>query len=500
MLGLGAFELAVEAPRGERIAMWLPVGFLLVLAYWQMAPLLTSSFGASLDLRKLRVYPIPRGKLFAVEVLLRLANCGEMLIVLAGGAAGLFRNPVWGGWEALPRLLAAVLPFVCFNLLLAAGLRSLIERLLARAHVRELLILLLVMLTALPRLLVAAGVRYEAFERAVGPMRAGLWPWSAAARTALGHGFAAAAAALAAWCAAAWWFARWQFERSLRFDAQAAGAQTRTVRPGWAAWSEHLYRLPGIFLRDPLAAIVEKELRSLSRTPRFRTVFVMGFTFGLLVWLPLIMGNAQRRHRAFAENFLVVVSLYAFTLLGQVSYWNAFGFDRDSAQAWFVAPVPLSRVLLGKNLAAALFILLEVAAVTVATFLLRVPLAPARVAEAYLVTPVAALYMLSLGNLSSVHFPRPMNPERVSQGGAANRFQGLLFLLYPFALLPVALAYLARWAFASQPAFSFVLAFAALLGCAIYWISMDSAVAAARARRELILGELARGEGPIATE
>jgi ABC-2 type transport system permease protein len=498
--GVFFFELTSEAPSRAALATWLPAGMLAIFLYWQIAPMVTASFGASLDLRKLLVYPIPRGKLFTVEVLLRLSTCGEMLLVLAGGAAGLVANPASGGWRAVAAVLTAALLFIVFNLLLAAGLRSLIERLLSHKRIREVFVLLLVLATALPRLLVASGVRYETFERAFSPARVGAWPWSAAARLAVGDSAAIPALWLVAWCAAAWVFARWQFARSLRFDAQAARATSATARTGAGAVSERFFRLPRLLLPDPLAAIVEKELRSLSRTPRFRTVFVMGFTFGLLVWLPLIMGRGSARNSGVADNFLVIVSLYAFTLLGQVSYWNSFGFDRTAAQAWFVLPPPLSRALAGKNLAAALFILLEVAAVTGACLLLRVPIAPERVLEAFLVTPVAALYMLALGNLSSVHFPRAMNPERVSQGGAASRFQGLLFLLYPLALLPVLLAYLARWALASAAAFYLVLAFAGALGAAVYWIAMESAVEAARARRETLLAELSKGEGPVVTE
>jgi hypothetical protein len=41
---------------------------------------------------------------------------------------------------------------------------------------------------------------------------------------------------------------------------------------------------------------------------------------------------------------------------------------------------------------------------------------------------------------------------------------------------------------------------AAGLGVAIYWMAMDSAVSAARNRRESILAELSRGEGPMAAE
>jgi hypothetical protein len=105
-----------------------------------------------------------------------------------------------------------------------------------------------------------------------------------------------------------------------------------------------------------------------------------------------------------------------------------------------------------------------------------------------------------MGNLSSVHFPRAMNPERVSQGGAANRMQALIFLFYPIALLPVFLAFWARQVFQSQIFFSAILAFAAVLGAVVYWISMDSAVTTVVQRREKILMELSRGEGPVASE
>ena len=157
--GVFVFGLTSKADSRAALANWLPAGMLAIFLYWQIAPMVTASFGASLDLRKLLVYPIPRGKLFTVEVLLRLSTCGEMLLVLAGGAAGLVANPALGGWRAVPPVLAAALLFIVFNLLLAAGLRSLIERLLSHKRIREVFVLLLVLATALPRLLVASGVR-----------------------------------------------------------------------------------------------------------------------------------------------------------------------------------------------------------------------------------------------------------------------------------------------------------------------------------------------------
>ena len=117
-----------------------------------------------------------------------------------------------------------------------------------------------------------------------------------------------------------------------------------------------------------------------------------------------------------------------------------------------------------------------------------------------LVLAVCSLYMLAMGNISSVQYPRGLNPERVSQGGASSRFQALIFLLYPLSLLPVFLAYLAGYAFSSDLAFYLVLALAAAIGSAVYWIAMDSAVATAIGRREQIIAELSSSDGPIASD
>jgi ABC-2 type transport system permease protein len=70
-------------------------------------------------------------------------------------------------------------------------------------------------------------------------------------------------------------------------------------------------------------------------------------------------------------------------------------------------------------------------------------------------------------------------------------------MLYPLVLLPVILAYVARYAFESQAAFSLVLSAAAAIGAVFYWIAMESAVKAAVTRRQYIIEELSKGDGPI---
>jgi ABC-2 type transport system permease protein len=85
----------------------------------------------------------------------------------------------------------------------------------------------------------------------------------------------------------------------------------------------------------------------------------------------------------------------------------------------------------------------------------------------------------------------------VSQGGASSRFQALIMLLYPVSLVPVLLAYVARYAFNSELAFYLVLGFAAVVGAVLYWIAMDSAVSTATHHRERIMRDLSNADGPI---
>ncbi|MBS1859491.1 MAG: hypothetical protein JST11_29220 [Acidobacteria bacterium] len=480
-----------------QLRLWIPLGLLGVCVYWQAMPILSASMGSSLDLRKLRIYPAPHGRLFYVEVLLRLTTGVEMLIVLAAGTAALFRNPLTrGGYAPAP---AAI--FILFNLLLASGTRSLLERLLSRRRVRELLVFLLFMLWMVPRFLFlrneGAG-NLPGWDRAVADL---FWPWTAAGDAALGVRVAPALLYLSGWTCLAAWFGRGQFARSMRWDTLAAEATPAAAGPSRArAAIDALYRWPARIFPDPLAAIVEKELRSLARTPRYRMIFVMGFSFGLMVWLPLVMGAGAEKHATLSNHFLTLVCVYALTLLGQVSYWNCFGFDRGAAQIYFLAPQPLRATLVGKNIASLAYTYLETAILIAITSLLRLNLGGAAIAETLSVVGVCALYLLAMGNVSSVQYPRGLSATRVSQGGASSRFQALVFLLYPLGLVPVGLAYLARYALASTLAFYVALAAAAAIGAMVYWIAMDSAVSAAAARRERMIADLSVGEGPVESD
>ncbi|MFB3776256.1 MAG: hypothetical protein ACE141_01560 [Bryobacteraceae bacterium] len=475
---------------GQLLYLMLPRGLLFLTLYWQAAPLLLASQGASLDLKRLLSYPIPSGQLFGIEVLLRTSTSAELIFVVAGVGAGLFLN----GTMPVRTAPAGLAFFVLFNLLLAAGLKYHMDRWLARRRLRELLVLLLVLVAALPQLLTTIGVPArlrEAFEALWGPW----WPWSAAAGLTLGHPSATTWLVSIGWLAAAWIYGRRQFHRGLTFEAAAQAAGGRPVS-GPRPRLDSLYRLPSRFLPDPLAAVVEKEIRCLARSPRFRLLFVMGFTFGVLIFLPLML-RSRGSGGEVPSYHLPLLAGYALLLLADLICWNIFGTDRQAAQLCFLQPRAVRVTIAGKNLAAGVFVLLEITGVVLVWALLRLPVSPGRIVEAYLAPLILFLYMMVAGNLTSIYYPRAVSPAKATGAGSPATIRILLLLMLPVLSIPVLLAYLARYFWRSEAAFYLVLAVSAFAGVVFYRYGLQAASSKAEERKERFLAALSAGGGPV---
>jgi ABC-2 type transport system permease protein len=497
-LAFGAGAFFARVADAALLNLTLPSVLMGIVLYWQIAPVVTASMGSSLDLKKLLAYPVPHQKLFVVELLLRITTVGEMLLVSIAVAVGVALNPLSGRLGAV-RAVAALILLIAINVFFGSGMRSLIERLLRNRRARLALFLLFIITAVTPQILLASHFDFARLG-AYAPV-AVFYPWGALAHLMLGATPARAAGLSIIFTLLAFRFGRWQFFHGLRYAGDETPARASAASEATSRRLDVLFRLPGRLLQDPLGAIVEKEVRSLSRNPRFRTVFIMGFSFGLLIWLPNIMGGADQHKPAFMRtHFLTIVTLYALVMLGQVSYWNCFAFDRTAVQFYFSVPVAFRRVLVGKNLAVAFFTCAEIVMVLLMASLFRVQMDGFRIAEAICVTLVASIYLFSLGNLTSVRVPRPLNAEKMTQGGAARSLNAAMFLLAPFALLPIGLAYWARHIFESELIFFALLLVALGLGAILYWVALDSAAQTASRTREKIITELSRGEGPLSVE
>jgi ABC-2 type transport system permease protein len=473
----------------ETLSHLLPSGLLLLTLYWQLIPILMVSTGLSLDLRKLVIYPVPHSQLFSIEVMLRVTTAAEMLLMLAGALIGLLLNPRVPGWGAFSLLI-----YIAFNLFLSTGLRDQLGRLLARKRVREVLVFGLVLLAALPQLLLR-GADPEAVRRFLYSQPTLLFPWFAAGRLALGIDMIRSLCIIFVWTAAAYAFARWQFERSLRFDITEVQSRD-TQQSDRVGLLERLFRILPTLLRDPLGVLVEKEIRLLTRSARFRLVFLMGFSFGLLIWLPIAFKGSDSPS-PLSSHYLTAVTIYAVMLLGEVCIWNIFGFDRSAVQLYYSVPVRMSTVIIAKNITAGFFITLEVILITLVCYLFRMPITIPALIESFCVAMTMTVFLLAIGNLMSTRNPRSVDPDQSWRRNSAGRVQATLIFIYLMIATPIGLAYAARFAFHSDFAFYAVLSFDLFLGMLVYWIAMESAVATAMQQRESIIAALSRGEGPV---
>jgi len=220
----------------------------------------------------------------------------------------------------------------------------------------------------------------------------------------------------------------------------------------------------------------------------------MSCIFGIVLYLPALR-SSRAQPSFFTQNALPIMALYGLMMLGPVSYWNAFGFDRFAAQGYFSWPIRFRDVLIAKNITVACLLIPQIILIALISRAAQLPSSFWKFLEAMVVMLIASLYWFSMGNICSVRLPRPMDPEKMNQ--MANKMQALSVWTAPFLLLPIGLAYWARAIFDNEIVFSGVLLIAAIVGCIFYRVGLDSAVETALRSREAMLIQLSRSDGPL---
>ncbi|MGA7410949.1 MAG: hypothetical protein WBW33_10720 [Bryobacteraceae bacterium] len=497
-IGLGGL-LAIILPKApfSGLKEFLPAGLLGLLIFWQVFPVMTMSSGWSLELNKLLVYPIHTDTLFLVEVLLRLTTAPEAVLLLVGVVIGLQRHPATHGLWPLALLL-----FLPFNLFLSLAIREWMLRLFRKKRLREVLVLAIVLISVLPQLLTqtSLGKRVQPFY--ILASRGSITPWHEFAVTGLGLPTMLSVCAVLAWVTLAYLFAKRQFARSMLLDFGTA--ETFSTKPETQASPKatpmadvgaFVLGLPARLFRDPYAALIEKELRSLVRTPRFRVVFGMACVFSALIFFPMAFGTTGSGFMA--RNYLAFINTYGMLIVGEVLLWNIFGFDRRAAQLYFVTPVSLAQVIKAKNLVAAIFIALQTALVTAVTLILPVHVSLSSILGGLAISLVVFLFFMSMGNYASVSNPRPLDPNQTFKRQAGGKVQLILIACYLCMAIPIGLAYLARWATGLEWTFLAVLAFDIFAAAIFYVVSLDSAIAKGERNREQLIDALSKGADPI---
>lgn len=469
----------------------LPAGLMAVFLFWQIVPLFTLSSGWSLQLNKLRMYPVRDSALFGIEVLLRVTSAPEMIIVLLGALIGLLRHP------DVPLLCPFwLLLFIPLNLFLALAIRELFLQSFARNRLRELFAILLVSVAVLPQLFLRTplGRIAKPYFWAVAAGQAA--PWHETAMLSLGVFSVNSLVLLLIWIFLVYRLARRQFAKSLLEEDVPRPAATKVSSRGVSirGWDK-LLRIASRWFRDPTAALLEKEIRSLVRMPRFRVLFGMACVFSVVILVPAAFETGDRVFMR--ANLLPIINLYGLLILSDALLLNVFGFDRRAAQLYFVTPTPFATVLKAKNLTAIVFILVQGAVAAAVTTALRLAGGAESIGNAMAATAVVGVFFLSAGNLMSIGMPRPIDPTQTFRKQAGAKMQ-LWFLLCSIGMMALmGFAFLAQWALNSYWALIGVLTLELIIGLIVYRVALDSAADRGWRERERIVEALSKGASPV---
>ena len=486
-LAVTAAALLPQVPLSE-LQKWLPAGLLAMFAFWQLIPLFTLSGGWSLQLRQLLAYPIRHRTLFAIEVFLRVTTAPEMIIVLLGALIGLLRHPGVG-------LTAfALLLFIPLNLFLSLAIREVLLQAFARNKFREILTALIVCISIIPQILARTRAGKIVLPYILAAANGIGAPWREVAVLALGsHAPLFDFLLLCAWTALFGWFARVQFERGLHGGETIRAGASAVRKPSVLG---ALADIPNRLFRDPLAALLQKEYRSLLRMPRFRVMFGMACVFSVLVFIPMTL-DVRHSDAFMSNNFLVIATLYGLLIMSDALLFNVFGFDRLATQIYFVTPIPFRSVLYAKNLTAVSFVAIQSFSVLIVASLMRIVVAPVNILNAVLAAAVVGTFFLSAGNITSIAMARPLNPSQTLRRNAGGKMQLWLLVSALGMFVLVGLGFLARWAADAEWAMPAVLAVELIIAYIVYRVATDSAVEKALAQRERLIDSLSKGAASV---
>ncbi len=463
-----------------------------VTAYWQLSPIITVSFGLALDLKRLLIFPIRPNQYFLIELLLCLPTSTEAVLISLGVLSGLMANPLTSKWL----VLATGILFLSFNLFLNVAMRALVAKVAVKRIWRELVLIFFLALILAPQIVLATrGDDRNWLEQLTSFDTYSVLPWSAAANALTRTEMPSSILSLGVWALVALAGARGLFFRSLHAEPDSSPERTKTENSTrtYADIRARLAALLGRPFPDPISSLIEKEFLTFMRSPRFLTVFVMGFTFGIIVFLPMALNTGDGTGFV-SRNFLTVVTAYAILLMSETAFWNVFGLDRRAAQVFFFAPVTMQMVFVAKNIVAFFIIGVQVFVISLVCALIGLQVTLAGIAEALIAAIVLTINMFAVGNQSSVRYPSGVNPEQSWNTSSKAKYRVVLMLLFPIISLPTSLAYLARWAFHSDVAFYAGMTVAALIAIILYLVSLDSAIEYARAKREHLVGLLGNNE------
>ena len=496
-LGSGAF-LLIRQGKTE----WIGLPLWLVFLFWQVVPLFALATTVQFNFANLLRFPLRFSTFFILSLIYGLAEpiaLVSMFWLLSIAAGVVIARPQVTAWIA-----PAVVLFAAANLALSRVAFAWLERWLAQRRTRE--VLVVVLLVGMMSVQLAGpmanrwGKGAALLARRVEPA-AGVLPPGLAAGAIVDavhrrpSGVLSSTAVIAAYVLGLTGLLvirlRAQYRGEELGESQAPTAallrQTgRVAKRGWAFGG----------LPSPVAAIVEKELRYLSRSGPMLLGLLTPVV--MVVYFSFSFGGSHARlslMRGQGPNFMLPLgTAFALLVLTNLIY-NSLGFEGPGVQLLLVAPVRFRDVMLAKNLAHTLVSLVETGLVWIGVSVLLGP--PGfQVAAGTLAALLFALPMnFAAGDVLSLYFPRRLEFGAFRGQRAAGVTVLASMVIQGFVMSVAGLIYfLVRYAERLWLAALIFLALAAGAGRLYVW-ALERCSRIALDRREVLTAELCREQG-----
>ncbi len=479
---------------------WLAFPLWFILLFWQLFPVMATALTESVDSSNLLRFPLSFPSYFMVRLVYGSLEPSTLMgsLWLLGMAVGIgIADSRYFLWAAI-----VLLVFAIFNILLARMIFAWIGRWLAQRRTREILggvffILIIGFQFLGPLMAHFSGRKHgQASEYAaqILPLERLLPPGLAAESItrALRGQFGSGLAVFALECAygfAVLWLLIVRLRAEYHGENLSEGLarsskrkEKQAVRLGW-----NFPRVSG-----PVAAILEKEFRYLSRSGPMLFTLVMPVVILLIFRVtPAKAGNGIDLFAHAAEFAFPVGAAYSLLILTNLIY-NTFGGDAVGMQFFFVSPVRFREILLGKNLACTLVLALETFLVWLAACFLYQPPSPEITLATITGLTFALLANLTAGNLLSIYMPKKIDYGAFGKQRASTVTVFASLGVQGLAAGLIALTLVAARAFGKIWMAAVVFLLLAALASIGYLAVLNRADRIALTRREAMLAELCR--------
>jgi len=393
---------------------WMPVLYWAIFLWWQVIPILVAGFGVNFEFRSLLRFPLSLRAFYILGLGYGFADFAAVSSIC--WIVSMLLATAVGRVQLLPVMAIASALFILVNVTLERLVGSWLEKILAKRRAREVLVGLFVLSMVSMNFLNPALQQWG--NRGTRPGFAHLAPYvSWLPGSLIGNAIAAASdgdsqALLVTVAGLLVWLGATSGLLWLRYHAQYLGEeQSETAAPSAAKRGTHRQTsssgVPG-FLSPPVAGVMRKEFHYLTRN---------GFSFIALILPPVMVmffsmqfagtHSQLNDHGLAPQTFFPLAMAYLILILLSPAY-NSFAFEGQGIQSYFMAPVRMRDILVGKNLFLVCVVAIELT-ISLGILVWRIgfpglPLFVSTIAAA----AFAVVGQLTIANWSALSFPKKM--------------------------------------------------------------------------------------------